>query len=66
MIPIKYFWTNSSPTDEEIRESMTIAEDENCVVVLYWKVFGYRYSMTARKGMTFEECKKQIPTIYGA
>ena len=65
MIPIKYFWTDKSPTDEEIHEAMSIAENENCVVVITWKVSGYKYSMTARKGMTYEECKIQIPRIYG-
>ena len=65
MVPIKYFWTDNGPTDEEIHEAMSIAENENCVVVIRWNVFGYMYSMTARKGMTYEECKRQIPTIYG-
>ena len=64
MIPIKYFWCER-PKDEEIHEAMHIVENEDCVVIIKWEAFRYPYSMTVRKGMSFEECKKQIPTVYG-
>lgn len=65
MIPIKYFWSEKSPTNEEIYESMKLVENEDCVVIVQWTAFRYPYKMTVRKGMSFEQCKKQIPTIYG-
>ena len=64
MIPIKYFWSEN-PTDEEIHEAMNLVENEDCVVVIEWIAFRYPYSMTVRKGMSFELCKSQIPTVYG-
>lgn len=64
MIPIRYFWSEK-PTDEEIYEAMSIVENEYCVVVIKWTAFRYSYSMTVRKGMSFEQCKSQIPTVYG-
>lgn len=64
MIPIKYFWSKN-PNDEEIYEAMSIVENEDCVVIIKWNAFGYTYSMTVKKGMSFEECNRQIPTVYG-
>ena len=65
MIPIKYFWSKQIPTNEEIYEAMKIVEDEDCVVIVQWTVSRYPYKMTVCKGMSFEECKGQIPTVYG-
>ena len=39
MISIKYFWTDKSPTDEEIYEAMHLAENEDCLVIIKWKVW---------------------------
>lgn len=64
MIPIKYFWSKD-PNEGEIREALNIVENENCVVIIKWRIFGGEYSMTVTKGMTFEECKRLIPTVYG-
>lgn len=65
MIPIKYFWSECPPTDEEIYEAMSLVENEDCVVIIQWIVFRYPYKMTVRKGMSFEQCKNQKPTSYG-
>lgn len=65
MIQIKYFNSLTSPTDEEIYEAMNIVENENCVVIIKWTMFGYQYEITVCKFMTFEQCKNQIPTVYG-
>ena len=64
MIPIKYFYSKA-PTNEEICEAMNLAENEDCIVIINWTAFGYPYSMTVRKGMSFEQCKSQIPEVYG-
>lgn len=64
MIPIRYFWSKN-PTDDEIYEAMNIVENENCIVIIKWNAFGYVYSMTVCSGMSFEECKRQIPEVYG-
>lgn len=53
MIPIKYFWSEI-PTDQEIYDAKSIAENEDCVVIVKWNVFGCTYSMIVRKGMPFE------------
>ena len=64
MIPIKYFWSKH-PTDEEIKEAMKLVEDGSCVVIIKWKVYVYNYSMMVEQGMSFDDCKKQIPSVYG-
>ncbi len=64
MIPIKYF-LSEHPNDEEIHEAMNLVENEDCVVIIKWNAFGYPYSMIVSKDMSFEECKRQIPAVYG-
>ena len=61
---IKYFW-NKVPTNEVIYEAMNFVKNEKCVVVINWTALGYSYSMTVRKGMSFEQCKSQIFKVYG-
>lgn len=65
MIPIKYFMCENTPNDKDICEAMDLVEKEDCVVVIKWIVFKSTYLMTIRKGMTFDECRIQIPTVYG-
>ena len=64
MIPIKYFWSEH-PSDEEIHEAMNLVESDPCVVIIRWRVGRSDYSLTVRKGYSFEDCKKQIPRVYG-
>lgn len=64
MIPIKYFWSEH-PDDNELNEALKIVETEDCVVIIRWSVFRSTYQLTVRRGMSFEDCKKQIPTVYG-
>ena len=55
-----------SPTDEEIEECIKVVENENCAIVLYWiAINSQMYNIFIRKGITFEECKEQIPKYYG-
>lgn len=65
MIPIKYFWTDFSPTECEIYRAMSIAKNEECMVVVEWKAFGYPYSMIVQPHSSFDDCEKQIPKVYG-
>ena len=65
MIPIKYFWTDFSPTESEIYRAMSIAKNEECMVVVKWKAFGYPYSMIVQPHASFDDCEKQIPKVYG-
>ena len=36
MIPIKEFYTESTPTYEELKEAKEITVNENCIVHLKW------------------------------
>ena len=65
MIPIKYFWSSREPTTSEIQEAMNMTRKENCVVIIKWEAFKYPYSMTVHANMSFEECERQIPKVYG-
>lgn len=38
MIPIKYFYCDGTPLEEELKEALKLANDENCVVCLKWFV----------------------------
>ena len=54
-----------TPNDEEIKECMEIANNEDCIVRLRWFVnYSGWYTLEVSKGMTFEECKSQLPTCY--
>ncbi len=65
MIPIKYFWTKGSPTKNEVSEARQLAQNENCVVILKWKMFNSDFSMTIHAHSSFEDCEQQIPKVYG-
>lgn len=57
---------NRTPTDDEIREGIKFANENNCIVRLTW-FFPYSgwYKLHIEKGMTFEECKDKLPKVYG-
>ena len=53
------------PSDDEIKECVKIANDEDCIVRLKWYVeYSGWYTLTVTKGMTFDECRARIPTCY--
>ena len=67
MKQIKYYECEScTPTNEEILQCIEIANNENCIVNLKW-FFPYSgwYTLRIIKGMTFENCKEQLPKVYG-
>lgn len=62
----EYLCDNSTPSDEEVKDCIRIAKEEDCVVKMKW-YFPYngwneRY---IKKDMTFEEVNDSLPTIYG-
>lgn len=64
MMPIYSYWSDSSPTDEELLWAMEKVRYD-CVVKINWRFYGYPYSVEIRPGMKLEDCKAQIPTVYG-
>ena len=62
----EYFCDKQTPSDEEIMQSVEIANKENCVVKLKW-FFPYSgwYDRYIKPGMTFEEVKESLPEVYG-
>lgn len=60
-----YKCDNTTPTNEEIREGMCIAQSEDCIVRLNW-FFPYsgHYKLDITSGMTFEDCCDKLPKIY--
>lgn len=61
----EYLCDDSLPNEEEIKECMEIANEEDCIVRLRW-FFTYSgwYELNIIKGMTFEECKDGLPKYY--
>ena len=61
----EFLCDGKSPTDDELKEAIQIAEQENCLAKLLWH---YPYSgwhhLYIQKGMTFEECKDKLPKVY--
>lgn len=61
----EYECDNRTPSDEEILQSIEIANTEDCIVKLKW-FFPYSgwHSLHITKGMTFEDCQEQLPKYY--
>ena len=62
----EYLCNNRIPSDEEIKECISIVEnEENCIVELKW-FFPYNgwHKLYVEKGMTFEQCKAKLPKAY--
>ena len=61
----EYECDSSRPEDEEIKECIEIANNEDCIVRLKW-FFPYSgwYKLNVTKGMTFEECQDKLPKCY--
>lgn len=62
----EYLCDNRTPSDEEIKECIEIAKEENCVVKLKW-LFPHNgwHERLIKRDMTFEEIKDNLPTHYG-
>ena len=63
---MEYKCDNRTPTDDEIREGIEIANANDCIVRLTW-FFPYSgwHKLLIKKDMTFEECKEKLPNVYG-
>ena len=63
---MEYRCDNRTPTDDEIKEGIEIANINDCIVKLTW-FFPYNgwHQLFIKKGMTFEECKEKLPKVYG-
>lgn len=62
----EYLCDNSTPSDEEVKDCIRIAKEEDCVVKMKWH-FPYNgwHERYIKKDMTFEEVNDSLPTIYG-
>lgn len=62
----EYLCDNTTPSDEEIKDCIRIAKEEDCVVKMKW-FFPYNgwHERYIKKDMTFEEVNNGLPTVYG-
>lgn len=62
----EYLCDSRAPSDKEVRESIEIAEREDCIVKLKW-FFPYNgwHRLFVKKGMTFDDCKDKVLKVYG-
>ena len=62
----EYLCDKETPSDEEIRECLEIVNEEDCIIKLTWFVrYNGWHNLLIKNGMTFEECKSEVPKIYG-
>lgn len=61
----EFLCDNKIPSDGEIWECLEIAEKDDCVVKLKWFYphSGW-YQLHIEKGMTFADCKNELPKFY--
>ena len=62
----EYLCDDRTPSDEEIKACIDIANEEDCIVKLRW-FFPYNswHDRYIEKGMTFEEVNDSLPKVYG-
>lgn len=62
----EYLCDDRTPSDEEIKACIDIANEEDCIVKLRW-FFSYNgwHDRYIEKGMTFEEVNDSLPKVYG-
>lgn len=62
----EYLCDNITPSDEDIKDCIRIAKEEDCVVKMKW-FFPYNgwHERYIKKDMTFEEVNDSLPTVYG-
>ena len=66
MRPIKDFWCDHTPTEDEVKEAIRIASESDCVVVLRWFVnYNGHYKRVITKDTNFEKLMNGLPRIYG-
>ena len=62
----EYLCDNRTPSNEEVKDCIKIANEEDCVVKMKW-FFLYNgwHERYIKKDMTCEEVKDSLPTVYG-
>jgi hypothetical protein len=65
IMPLKIFWTDGYPIEEDVKEALEIAYKEGCKVRIEYVMFGYPYQVTMDYTETVEEVMARIPTVYG-
>lgn len=62
----EYLCDKSTPSDDEIKDCLKIAKEEDCIVKLIWHFpYSGQYERYIKKDMTFEEVNDSLPIIYG-
>lgn len=61
----KYQCDSTAPTDTELRDCISLAKSDHCIIRLIWYfplIGGYSIDIT--EDTTFEDCKDMIPKYY--
>lgn len=65
MTLVKEYQCVGTPNNEEIQAGIQIASTEHCIVILRWYIpYSGHYKMEIKDGMSFEECRSQLPKSY--
>lgn len=60
------FYSSGISTDDELKEALTVAVNDDCYVKLEYTVWGYPYQIFISPEDTFENVKDRMPKYYGA
>lgn len=60
------FQCKGIPEDNELKEGLETANNEDCYVHLHYNVWGYPYRVVITPEDTIETVKDRIPKYYGA
>lgn len=63
--PIKIFWTDGYPEEEDIKIALEEAYKEKCKVRIEYIMFGYPYAVSIDYTDSLEDVVARIPTVYG-
>ena len=64
-MPLKIFWTDGYPEEEDVKEALEEAYKEKCQVRIEYQMYGYSYWVMMDYTETVEEVMERIPTVYG-
>ena len=62
----EFYCDNGKPTEEELIASIKLANDKDCYVKLNYlpnRHSGW-YTVVIRSGMTLNDCKSRIPSVF--
>ena len=62
---IRIFVTDGIPTEDDVKQALTYAKENNCWTKLMYTVYGYSYEWVINPEWSFGEVWENRKTVYG-